>query len=47
MYWDKGIDNASAATQLCVYNIIKNAKLANFEVIQVSDANLKDYLTES
>jgi hypothetical protein len=30
MYWDKGIENASAANQLCALNIIKNAKLANF-----------------
>lgn len=47
MFWDSGIDNASAANQLCALNIIKNAKSAGFEVFKVDNSNLKDYLPQS
>lgn len=47
MFWDSGIDNASAANQLCALNIIKNAKAAGFEVFKVDNNNLKDYLPQS
>jgi hypothetical protein len=47
IFWDSGVENASAASQLCVLNLVKNAKLAGFEVHLVNDSNLKDYLSQS
>lgn len=44
LFWDSGIENASAANQLCYLNIVKNAKEAGFEVFEVSNSNLKDHL---
>jgi len=46
LYWDSGSENASVANQLCILNLIKNAKAAGYEVKEVNDANAHQFLPQ-
>lgn len=44
LYWDSGSQAASASNQLCILNLIKNAKAAGYDVKEVNDNNANEYL---
>lgn len=44
IYWNSGLRNAPMVTQLCILNIRKNAEAAGYNVEEVNDSNLEEYL---